>query len=227
MCVPSAQRTPASDCADTRRLTVSDRDQVKSTWSSGGGALTQLVNVTMRPAKPRPCNTQCPWLVANHGRTVRLFYDHEVPGVAMPEGEFTFAPWKRARVWADDLRDGVDGYGSLCHVRLPGTRLGPGNMADVVARQCSGALVMQQREVLRRVQGGECALTPAGAARVAGEMLGREVAEHELTDLDVRELLEHAHPSLLDPKIGSDAVAPPLSEREMVEWGRLRAGPAR
>jgi hypothetical protein len=154
--------------------------------------------------------------------TVELSYDHEVPGIPMPEGGFTFAPWKRARVWDNDLRNGVYGYGSLCHVRLQGTQLRPGNVWDVVARQCSGALVMQQREVLRHVERGESALTLQGAARVATDMLGREVAEHELGDLDVRELLEHAHPSLLDPKIGSDAVAPLLSEWEIHEWERLR-----
>ena len=53
-------------------------------------------------------------------------------------------------------------------------------------------------------------------------MLGREVAEHELGDLDLRELLRHAHPSLLDTRIGSDAVAPPLSDREIHEWEGLR-----
>ena len=81
---------------------------------------------------------------------------------------------------------------------------------------------MQQRELLRHVERGESALTVRGAARVASDMLGREVAEHELGDLDVTELLKHAHPSLLDPKIGSDAVAPLLSERERHEWRRLR-----
>ena len=77
---------------------------------------------------------------------------------------------------------------------------------------------MQQREVLRHVERGESALTPEGAARVASEMLGREVAKHELGHLDLRELIEHAHPFLLDPKIGSDAVAPPLSRREIHKW---------
>jgi hypothetical protein len=199
-----------------------ERDDVKTTWPVSDGAEAQLVHhVTMRRPGQKPCNCQCPWLVDNHGTTVGLFYDHEVPGIPMPEGEFDFAPWKRAQVWESDLRDGLDGYGSLCHVRLPGTRRKPDSTWDVVARQCTGALVMQQRELLRRVVRGESALTPQGAARVAGDMLGREVAEHELAGLDVRELLEHAHPSLLDPRIGSDAVAPPLSERERDEWARL------
>jgi hypothetical protein len=202
---------------------LSEPDDVKSTWCVDGEEQTQLVHhVTMCSPQSRPCNGQCPWLVANHGRTVELFYDHEVPGIPMPEGEFTFASWKRARVWDNDLSDGVYGYGSLCHVRLQGTRLRSDSMWDVVARQCSGALVMQQREVLRHVGRGESALTMQGAARVAGDMLGREVAEHELGDLDVRELLEHAHPSLLDPEIGSAAVAPTLSEREIREWELLR-----
>jgi hypothetical protein len=153
---------------------------------------------------------------------VELLYDHEVPGIALPEGGYTYAPWKRVRVWNNDLRDGVDGYGNLCHVWLPGTQRGPGNIVDVVACQCTGALVMQQRELLRHVERGESALNVRGAARVAGDLLGREVAEHELGSLDIRELIRRAHPSLLDPKIGSDAVAPSLSKREIKEWGRLR-----
>src|SRR5262249_9713406 len=145
-----------------------------------------------------PCNDQCPWLVANHGKTVELYYDHEVPGIAMPES-FTFAPWKRADIWENDLRNGVPGYGGLCHVRLKGTELTPRNTWNVVSRQCTGALVMQQRELLRHVERGDSALTPQGAARVASDMLGTQVAEHELRDLDVRALLANAHPSLLDP----------------------------
>lgn len=202
---------------------MNEPDDVKATWCVGDGAQTQLVHhVTMCSPRSRPCNCQCPWLVANHGKTVELFYDHEVPGIPMPEHAFTFASWKRAHVWDSDLKDGVYGYGSLCHVRLQGTQPRPGDMWDVVSRQCTGALVMQQREALRHVERGESALSLQGAARVAGDMLGREVAEDELGDLDLRELLAHAHPSLLDPHIGSDAVAPPLSEREIREWQRLR-----
>jgi hypothetical protein len=202
---------------------LGESNDIKITWCVENEEQPPLVHrVTMYSPQSRPCNGQCPWLVATHGKTVDLYYDHEVPGIPMPENGFTFARWKRACVWHNDLRDGVYGYGSLCHVRLQGTRLRPGNVWDVVARQCSGALVMQQREVLRQVERGESALTLRGAACVAGDMLGRTVAEHELGELDIRELLEHAHPSLLDPKIGSDAVAPPLSEREIHEWERLR-----
>ena len=202
---------------------MSDADDVKTTWHVKDGAKPQLAHhVTMRHPKPAPCNHQCPWLVENHGETVELLYDHEVPGIPMPENSFSFAPWKRAAVWENDLREGADGYGSLCHVRLQGTRLTTHSTWDVVSRQCAGALVMQQRELLRHVERGESALTAHGAARVAGDMLGREVAEHDLAELDVGELLERAHPSLLDAKIGSDAVAPLLSERELHDWGGLR-----
>jgi hypothetical protein len=195
---------------------------VKSTWSVADREQAELVHeVTMCTSAPRPCNSQCPWLVASHGKTVQLFYDHEAPGIPMPEGEFAFAPWKRARVWEIDLKDGLDGYGSLCHVRLAGTQQTPDHVWHVVSRQCTGALVMQQREVLRHVEHGQSALTRQGAARVASDMLGRQVAETELLNLDVRELLEHAHPSLLDPQIGSEAVASPISERELHEWSRL------
>ena len=94
---------------------------IPSTWFIG--TETQDVHsVTMLKPKSRPCNDQCPWLVANHGKTVQLYYDHEVSGIAMPE-TFAFAPWKRAAIWKNDLRHGVDGYGGLCHVRLKGTEL--------------------------------------------------------------------------------------------------------
>jgi hypothetical protein len=180
----------------------------------------------MHDPRPRPCNNQCPWLVANHGKTMELRYDHEVPDVAIPDEAYAFAPWKRARIWENDLKEGLLGYGSLCHVRLQGTERVQGSMAEVVGCQCTGALVMQQRELLRHVQRGESALSVGGAARVASDMLGRRVSEDELRDLDLRELLERAHPALLDPKIGSDAVAPALSEPELRAWKLLRDGAA-
>lgn len=196
---------------------------VKSTWYSGNSELPQLGHrVTMHQPRPTPCNNQCPWLVANHGKSVKLYYDHKVPGIGMPDGKFTFAPWKRAAIWDEHLKHGVHGYGSLCHVRLPGTQQPSGEAWDIVACQCTGALVMQQREVVRHVTGGGSALSAKGAARIASEMLGREIAEHALAGVDVQELLAHAHPSLLDPNIGSDAVAAPLSQRELSEWRRLR-----
>jgi hypothetical protein len=204
-------------------MTVSDPDDVKSSWCVDGWARPKDTHhVTMRSPLPRTCNSQCPWLVANHDRTVELAYDHEVPGIPMSEGPYIFAPWKRACLWEDGLKDAVPGYGALCHVRLEGTQRRPGNVWDIVGRQCTGALVMQQREVLRHVERSESALSLQGAARVASDMLGREVAEHELGSLDLRELLRHAHPSLLDPRIGSDAVAPPLTDREIHEWEGLR-----
>lgn len=201
---------------------MSDSGDVKCTWWVDGEARPELAHhVTMRPPRPRPCNNQCPWLTENQGRTVDLVYDHEVPGIPMPEGPYTFAPWKRAQIWAADLEDGRAAYGALCHVRLEGTRRKPGNVWDVVGHQCTGALVMQQRELLRHVQRGASALSPQGAARVASDMLEREVSEHELERLGLPELLRGASPSLLDPKIGSDAVAPPLADHEVEEWHRL------
>jgi hypothetical protein len=202
-----------------------DVSKIKSEWFTGCPELPALGHhIRMLESRPRPCNNQCPWLVDNHGKTVKLRYDHEVPGITAPE-EFTFAPWKRERVWADDLRDGIPGYGSLCHVRLPGTHQRSDGAWEIVGCQCTGALVMQQRELLRQVARGESTLSFRGAVSVAGEMLGREVTEEELGELDLRELLAHAHPSLLSPRIGSDAVAAPLSVQERQEWSlTLRSG---
>jgi hypothetical protein len=47
---------------------------------------------------------------------------------------------------------------------------------------------------------------------------GRDVTETEIDTLGLGALLAHAHPSVLDPAIGSDAVAPPLSKEEIQEW---------
>jgi hypothetical protein len=202
---------------------VKDPDGVKSTWYVDGWARPKDAHrVTMYAPLPRTCNHQCPWLVANHGRTVELAYDHEVPGIPMPEGPYTFEPWNRACLWKEGLKDGVPGYGALCHVRLEGTQRKAGNVWDIVGRQCTGALVVQQRELLRHVERGDSALSVQGAARVASDMLAREVAEDEVGNLDLRELLRHAHPSLLDANIGSAAVAPPLTDREIREWEQLR-----
>jgi hypothetical protein len=200
---------------------VSSDENIKSEWFIG--TETQDVHrVTMLKPKSKPCNEQCPWLAANHDKTVELFYDHEVPGIAMPES-FTFATWKRIDIWESGLRNGVHGYGGLCHVRLKGTDLTPRQTWNVVSCQCTGALVMQQRELLRHVEHGDSALTEQGAVRIASDMLGRQVSEDEVRDLDLRALLANAHPSLLDQNIGCDAVAPPLSEHEMNEWGAARS----
>ena len=67
---------------------------------------------------------------------------------------FTFAPWKRARVWDTDLKDGAY-LRQPVSCRLPGTQLNRGNVRDVVARQRTGTVVMQQRELLRHVVRGE------------------------------------------------------------------------
>lgn len=198
-----------------------ESDDVKSTWWVDGAARpNQRHRVTMRSPRPRPCNRQCPWLVANHGRTMELEYDHEVPDIPMPGGPYAFDPWKRVQIWDAHLREGTRGHGSLCHVRCEGTERRPGNVWNVVGHQCTGALVVQQREAVRHVERGESALSAGGAARVASDMLGRDVTVEELGGLDVAELLRAASPSLLDPAIGSEAVAPPLSDRELSEWGR-------
>jgi hypothetical protein len=200
-------------------MTVRDSDDVVRTWWEDGWSRPKDAHlVTMRSPLLRTCNNQCPWLVANHGRTVELVYDHEVPGIPTLEGPYTFASWKRAYLWESGLKDAMPCYAALCHIRLKGTQRRSGNVWDIVGRQCTGALVMQQREVLRRIERGESALSMQGAAGVASEMLSRDVTESELDNLDLQELLRHAHPSLLDRRIGSDAVAPPLSDREIHEW---------
>ena len=195
---------------------MSTNHSVRATWCIATET-QDLHQVTMLKPIASTCNEQCPWRQANHGRTVELYYDHEVPGIPMPEN-FTFAPWKRADIWNNDLKHGVHGYGGLCHVRLQGTERTERETWNVVSRQCTGALVMQQRELLRHVQRGSSALTPTGAARVASDMLGLAVTEEDVAALDLTTLVAVAHPALLDPEIGCDSVAPALTEVEQREW---------
>ena len=197
--------------------------KVKSTWAIG--TETQAVHeITMLEPRTRPCNDQCPWLAANHDKTAVLYYDHEVAGIEMPEN-FSFATWKRADIWRNDLRSGRQDYGSLCHVRLKGTELTHSGTWKVISRQCTGALVMQQRELIRHVIHGESALTSEGAALVATDLLGVLVTEDDLPRLDVRDLLARTSPSLLDQTIQCEVVTPPLTEHEIFDWSLLRGSP--
>lgn len=196
-----------------------DQTNIKSSWLSGCQELPQLGDrFTMLQPRDHPCNDQCPWLTENQGRSLTLWYDHEVPGIAMPEGEFEFAPWKRLEVWNADLRDGIAGYGSLCHVRLRGTCQRDDGTWEVVGRQCTGALVMQQRELLRHIEHGDSALSRHGAARVASEMLDRPVTDQQIGDIDCDRLLRKAHTALLDEHIGAPAVALPPTKDELAAW---------
>jgi hypothetical protein len=165
------------------------------------------------------CNHSCPWRFENHGKLAKYAWDHEAEDVpTRPVVHYTRDRFWR---WWQHLRTGKYGGGigmDLCHVALKGTMFS-GARRRLVTRQCTGGLVIQQRELLRHVTRGESTLTLAGAALVAGAMLGREIAEHDVQGLDVDELLEHAHGSLLDPEIGS-MVHEPLTDREVEEWAR-------
>jgi hypothetical protein len=82
---------------------------------------------------------------------------------------------------------------------------------------------MQQRELLRYVEGQPSALSHQGAVRVAGDMMGRAIDQVEIEALAVSDLLPHAHPRLLDCSIGAVAVAPLLTAQEISRWGGDRA----
>jgi hypothetical protein len=196
--------------------------ETKASWAIG--TETQDVHrITMLEPRSRTCNRQCPWRAENYGKSGPLEYDHEVPGIPMPE-DFNFATWKRADIWKNDLCHGEPGYGGLCHVRLAGTKLTERGTWNIVSHQCTGALVMQQRELLRYVAHGKnSTLTDRGAARIASDMLGRKITENELAQLDSRELAAAAHPALLDAAIGCDAVAAPFTAEECATWTYLGA----
>jgi hypothetical protein len=199
-------------------------DDVKATWTEPGKN-GSVISVSMLEPRSRQCNSVCPWRVANHGKTVPFEYDHEVPGIPV-DTHCRFTPERYAHWW-DHLKTGRYGdWRNLCHIMREGTwtetltSLIGVTRWNVVPCQCTGALVLQQRELLRHVEHGRSALTAEGAARVAGDMLGRQVAVHDVAGLRVRELLEHAHPALLGSEIGSPHLAP-VSDRERREWGRL------
>lgn len=200
---------------------MEEEPEIKASWFSGCPEFPQLGDrFKMLHSRDRPCNDQCPWLVENQGRSLKLRYDHEVPGIGMPDGDFEFAPWKRSEVWHGDLRDGVAGYGSLCHVRLQGTGQHEDGTWEVVGHQCTGALVMQQREVIRHVEHGQSALSRRGVARLASDMLDRSVTDEQIADIDRNEVLRRAHPALLDQDIGAPIVAPAPTEDERAAWKR-------
>jgi hypothetical protein len=199
-----------------------DDDRVKATWEQPGKGRS-VVSVVMYEPRTRQCNRSCPWRVSNHGKTIPFEYDHEVANV--PTDTHCHYTPERAALWWDHLKTGRYGdWRNLCHVMRKGTwdhmltnRLTGITRWHMVACQCTGGLVLQQRELLRHVENGRSALTAEGAARVASDMLGREVGEHDVAVLDVSELLQHAHPALLDPQISSPHLAS-LSDRELRDW---------
>lgn len=189
--------------------------------------------VRILPAKTKPC-ARCPYLVANFDKI----------GEPPLENEGTYLPSTRASLWhhgtrqdggslgSSDLMPSPDrgddglrgGIAMRCHIRRQDTPARPESIlfprpACITACMCTSGLVLQQRELLRYISHGPtpAGLTAQGAARVAGFMLGRDVTVDDLSDVDVKELLERAHPALLDPAIGHEELAP-LSARELREW---------
>jgi hypothetical protein len=208
---------------------------VKAQWIAEGADDDEgayFYRVCMLEPRGRQCNKSCPWRVANWGTSPDFVYDHDVAGT--PTGNTCrYTDENYAGYW-DSLRTGSYDWANLCHVARRGTQrhhpwVSPGPSVTLddgrrvrvnqthVACQCTGSIVLLQRELLRHVECGASALTPAGAARIASDMLGRTVNEGDLAGLGVRELLERAHPLLLDPAIGAPQLAP-VSEREARDW---------
>lgn len=188
-------------------------------WYYGDPDLPQLGHrIAMRRPKDRPCNGQCPWLNANQGDSRKLYDDHEIAGVELPDEPFEFAAWKRATLWDAELKEGTVGYAALCHVRLPGTELRADDTWNIVGRQCVGALVMQQRELMRHLVDGRSLLTLIGLARVASGALNRSMPPEELALIDRAELRAALHPALLDSAIGCHAVAAGVDAAEALKW---------
>lgn len=82
-------------------------------------------------ACPHPCSS-CPWLIANHGKP-------------HPHGWYTKA--NRERLWAKLRR----GDSMSCHPTDPDNPVPEGHRAapeDSIVKECTGALVLQQREVM-------------------------------------------------------------------------------
>jgi hypothetical protein len=193
--------------------------RVKVVWFSGPADLPQLGDrITMLEARTTICNGQCPWLRDNQGASRPLYNDHEAASIEVASEPFDFGTWRRSELWDAELRDATAGYASLCHVRLKGTERRSDDSWHIVGRQCTGALVMQQRELLRFLIGGASALSPAGAAGVASAALDRPVTVEDLPGIPRRELHRALHPRILDPAIGCDAVGPPVSLDELAEW---------
>lgn len=86
----------------------------------------------VEPAAETPC-AQCPWRTANHGKR-------------HPDGWYTKA--NLSRLWAQLRR----GEAMTCHPTDPTNPLPPGARKvpeTTTTRQCTGAIILQQRELMR------------------------------------------------------------------------------
>lgn len=84
------------------------------------------------PACEKPCSS-CPWLTSNHGKP-------------HPDGWYTLA--NRKRLWAKMRR----GERMSCHMTDPRNPVPEGVKPvpeHAVTRECTGGLILQQREVMR------------------------------------------------------------------------------
>lgn len=121
----------------------------------------------VEPANPHPCSA-CPWRLENHGKP-------------HPGGWFTKA--NRNRLWAQ-LRKGER---MTCHPTDPTNPLPPGFdplPEGVVTHECTGALILQQRELMRFQ--GIASVTPKGAIAAYRRSVAKAMTRDGLAEIVAR-----------------------------------------
>lgn len=155
-------------------------------------------------AKSRPCAT-CPWRKSNWGRD------------DTPHPEY-YDDFAREAIWSNSdgllFPPGIGGrFGNsvICHVGYSQ----PGKPDADTSPECSGVLVLQQREVLRYHKYGDAALYPhnthgltrIAVLEVAGEMIGNpDLTLPQLRSLKREQLLQAAHVAINDEDIAHDSL---------------------
>jgi hypothetical protein len=121
------------------------------------------------------------------------------------------------------------GYGSLmtCHETPQTDDLIATNVRASKVHQCAASAVVQQRALIRFVEGGD-KLHGRGAKKIAERMLGfpayairkdwTTADGHTITKEDI---IRAAHPGILDLTIASEQVPEPTPE-EIARWTAIR-----
>jgi hypothetical protein len=103
-----------------------------------------------------------------------------------------------------------DGLTMLCHQGASSAVGGTGPEESTTAHECAGALVLQQREVLRCNAGAGSAMTHRGMLKIVRNMFCNQAIEGFMfRTIERKALLGASHPSLADSALGHDELTPP------------------
>ena len=146
----------------------------------------------VEPANPSPCSA-CPWRTENHGKP-------------HPDGWYTAR--NRDRLWSKLRR----GDGMTCHPTDPENPCSTGVTVPegVTTHECSGALILQQREIKkiealpgsdlkRYIQENPRGLTKTGIAQLIERIVFGGLNGNAMPLLDLNEAVSHQPLGVWDP----------------------------